>query len=141
MVRPSHRNVSCALLLIIIVGCYRCPKKSADIASPASIEVMFSIANEDKQAPISMMEISMDNNPIFRGAITASSSGRYTYVKTFASKETGIQLKVSSETDRDRIEAQKDIWLKDRLWVVVTRIREFEREPELQISISYEGPQ
>ncbi|MCP4600927.1 MAG: hypothetical protein GY847_10430 [Proteobacteria bacterium] len=103
-------------------------------------EVIVSLANQDRLAPIALTEVIINGTTIFHGALQPLQSGDYLYVSTRV-PEQRVEIEVKSEIAGKVTTSQKKVWVEDRLWVVVTRIREFDGEPEVRIEISYESPQ
>ncbi|MCP4677998.1 MAG: hypothetical protein GY854_21280 [Deltaproteobacteria bacterium] len=102
-------------------------------------DVIFSLANQDRRAPIVVMDIIVDGDTLFHGMIPSSRGGDYQYIRTQVPRQK-IDLEIRSKAEGEVITAGKKVFVKDHLWVIVTRQREFDGEPEIQIDLSYEKP-
>jgi hypothetical protein len=84
-----------------------------------------------------LMDVSLNGETMFRGAIFPADSGHYLYLNTHVPYKDAL-LEVVSETGDGTIRASRELRVKDHVWIVVTRIRDFDGPPDLQISVSYE---
>ncbi len=128
------------LVVCIVAGC----KKPISIAptdkTACGYEVIFSLANQDRTAPVALTDVLIDGISVFHGALGASQQGNYIYVSTRVPNQK-IKLEARSEAqDGEIISAEKNIWVEDKLWIVITRLKEYDALPEVRIEISYENP-
>ncbi len=132
----------CAITVLcswLALACRTCPEIPPASPEPQACgyPITVSLANEDREAPAVLMDVSVDSTTLFHGALQPSTGGSYLYINTRVPAR-GVVLKVVSKTDEGSIEAEKQIWINEGLWIVVTRVRDEGRPPELQISVSYE---
>ena len=127
------------LLLTVATGCAGSGPVHSD-GPLGGYDVIFSLANQDRRAPIAVMDIVVDGTIVFHGMIPSTSSGEYQYIHTRFSGQK-IDLEIRSEVEGGTISASKKVYVKDHLWVIVTRLRELDGEPEIQIDLSYEETQ
>ncbi len=134
-------NASAALLLatLMTAGCSKNRCASTAKRQNRGYEVIISLANHDRLAPIVLTDVIVNGTTVFHGALQPSQGGDYLYVSTRVQSK-GVEIEVRNEVEGEVITAQKKVWVEDRLWVVVTRARESEGEPEVRIEISYENP-
>ena len=86
-----------------------------------------------------MTDILMDSAVVFHGPITHSHRGDYVYVQTHVHRKK-VNLEVQSKTPDGTLVREKNIWVGDRAWIVITRVKGFDLSPELEIVVSYENP-
>ena len=103
------------------------------------VDVTFSISNQDRWAPAAMTDILLDSEPVFHGTLGHSRTGDYVYLNTHVHRKK-VHLEVRSETTDGALVKKKNIWVGDKAWIVVTRVREFDGDPELRVVVSYESP-
>ncbi len=127
-----------ALVLIFATGCARSESVHPEVQT-AGYDVIFSLANQDREAPIVTMDVIVDGTTVFHGMIPSTRGGEYQYVRTRAPGQK-IDLEIRSEEEGGTITASKKVYVKDHLWVIVTRLRELNGEPEIEIDLSYEEP-
>ena len=103
------------------------------------VDVIFSLNNQDRGAPQAMTDILLDSVVVFHGALNHTRSGDYVYLTTHVHRKK-VQLEVRSETTAGLLVEKKNIWVGDEAWIVVSRVGDYETEPELQVVVSYENP-
>jgi hypothetical protein len=120
-------------------GCTKTERETTTQSKMCGFETFFSFANQDRQAPIVLTDATINGVPLFHGALQPTFSGDYVYVHTWVFDQR-MDLEVKSDYGGKVITARKNIWVKDRTWVVVTRTREYDGDPKLRIEVSYEVP-
>ena len=106
----------------------------------AGSEVIFSVANKDRQTPATVMKVLVDDKPLIFGALQLAGQGGYLYVSTNIPGRTA-ELRVVSEAEGEApLVEERTLMLEDRLWIVITRLRDIDGGPELEIEVSYERP-
>ena len=134
-------QIMCAIFataLLVSCGAGQPVGETAQVESPR--QVVFSVANKDRSAPVTMMKVVVNGQPLIYGALQATASGEYLYVSTKISA-VKMEIRVLSETEEGpTLEAEKTMLVEDRLWVVITRLRDIDGDPELVIEASYEKP-
>ena len=137
------RRAVCAVVLAAVA----CGGGGArDAEEPASVcgrAVFFSVANQDDRTRDAEIKIVVDGQPVVYGSFRASAAdepGDYHYIAAQTSRKEITVRAVSPNDDGDLVEAKKIIPVKDGIWIVVTRVRDIDGAPQLQIEFSYEGP-
>jgi hypothetical protein len=105
--------------------------------------VFFSVANQDDRTRDVEIKIVVDGQPVVFGSFRASAQGEpgdYHYIAAQTSRSEISVRAVSPNDDGELVEAKKDVPVKDGIWIVVTRVRDIDGTPKLQIEFSYEGP-
>ena len=105
--------------------------------------VFFSVANQDDRTRDAEIKIVVDGQPAVYGSFRASAAGEpgdYHYIAAQTSRKEITVRAVSPNDDGDLVEAKKVIPVRDGIWIVVTRVRDIDGAPQLQIEFSYEGP-
>lgn len=133
----------CALWLaaaLLLGACGAGPQPGGQVDGGGSNQVVFSVANKDRTAPVTVMKVMVNGRTLIFGALQHAGQGDYLYVS--ADIETRkMHIRVTSETEEGPgLEAEKTMLVEDRLWVVITRLRDIDGEPELVIEASYEKP-
>lgn len=126
-----------AALASAAVACGGPVKKAPAQTGECGVEVIFSIANQDRSAAETLVDISVDGTPVFHGTVTAAQGGEYIYVSTRLPRHEA-DIAVKSASAGGTLDATRRIGLEDHVWIVVTRLREEDREPELKLEVSYE---
>lgn len=108
-------------------------------AAHRCVDVIFSLNNQDRAAPHAMTDILMDSAVVFHGVLGQTRSGDYVYVQTHVHRKK-VHLEVRSETTEGVLVQEKNVWVGDAAWIVVSRVRDFDAEPELRMVVSYEKP-
>jgi hypothetical protein len=130
----------CMFLFGIVAGCGGSQSTALKPTSGDGFEIIFSLANRDRESPVVLADVLLDETTVFHGALHASPSGEYTYVSTRVSKQK-MKLVFRTAVGEDIRTLDRKIWVDDRTWIVLTRIKEYDREPELEMEISYEKEQ
>ena len=103
-------------------------------------QVVFSVANKDRSAPVTVIRVVVNERTLIYGALQLAGQGDYLYVSSDID-DRKLDIVVTSETeDGPSLQAEKTIMVEDRLWIVITRLRDIDGEPELVIEASYEKP-
>ena len=99
--------------------------------------VIFSVANADRSAVAADIEITVNGQPLIYGSFAPSPVGRYLY---FSSRIPGkkMAIRVVSRSGGDTVEAERNVIVEDRAWVVVTRLTR-DGISEIEIAVSYES--
>jgi hypothetical protein len=117
-------------------GCGASHSQNCDL--PHFETVAISLANEDVSAPVVMMSLVVDNEVLFRGPVSATRGGQYTYIGTLLKANKGVVLTAKSTTETTELVNEKEIWIREGIWIVITREHKVGAEPQLEISVSYE---
>jgi len=134
-------------LCAVAVAAAACGGAAArDPGAPAALcgnRVFFSISNQDDQARDAQIKVVVDGQPAVYGSFRASTADEprdYHYIAARTSGKEIVVRAVSPNDDGELVEARKSIPVKDGIWIVVTRVRDIDDAPQLQIEFSYEGP-
>jgi len=126
-----------AALLAAGIGCGGPGRSVGGRAAPGR-EVVLSVGNEDPETPVARIKVQIDGEPRIYGTFRAVDEGDY----LFASYRVGadkVRVRATSAADGELLEAEKNVVVEDHLWIVVTRVRNLDGEPEIKIEISYES--
>ena len=88
-------------------------------------------------------KVVVDGQPVVYGRFRTRAEnepGDYHYIAAQTSRAEIAVRAVSPDDDGAIVEAKKSIPVKDGIWIVVTRVRDIDGAPQLQIEFSYEGP-
>lgn len=134
------RSAAWLAAAVLLVGCGAGQQPGQPATSGEAKQVVFSVANKDRTAPVTVMKVVVNGRTLLFGALQHAGQGEYLYVS--ADIETRkMHIRVTSETEEGPgLEAEKSMLVEDRLWVVITRLRDIDGEPELVIEASYEKP-
>jgi hypothetical protein len=142
-VKASVRGAMCAVAFAA-AACGGAVAKDAD--GPASLcgsRVFFSVANQDERTHYAEIKVVVVGQPGVSGSFRASAADEtsdYHYIAAQTSRKEIVVRAVSPNDDGDLVEAKKSIPVRDGIWIVVTRVRDIDGTPQLQIEFSYEGP-
>ena len=126
-------------LLLTACGAGQEPQ-TPDAGADSGRQVVFSVANKDRSAPVTVIRVVVNDRTLVYGALQLAGQGDYLYFSSEIEERT-MDIRVTSETeDGPTLEAEKSIMVEDRLWIVITRLRDIDGEPELVIEASYEKP-
>lgn len=141
--RGRSASAACAVALIA-AACGGIGTKAVDEQpSRCGRAVFFSVANQDDRTRDAEIKIVVDGKPIVYGSFRSSSgeeSADYHYIAAQTARDEITVRAVSPDEDGGLVEARKQIPVKDGIWIVVTRVRDIDGAPQLQIEFSYEGP-
>lgn len=73
------------------------------------------------------------------GGLPQVSSGDYFYVSTCVEKKRA-RLLVRMESQDEPLEETREIGVENKMWIVITRVRDLEDGAAMKIDISYEEP-
>lgn len=139
--RARHFGPAATLLLAVI--CCACGAGQGplpDAGPDEAKQVVFSVANKDRTAPVTVIRVVVNERTLIYGALQLAGQGDYLYFSSDI-EDRKMDISVISETeDGPRLQAEKTIMVEDRLWIVITRLRDIDGEPELVIEASYEKP-
>jgi hypothetical protein len=133
--------VTCAVVLAVMLTACGAAQPPADgDQSDGARQVVFSVANKDRSAPVTLMKVVVNGRTLIYGSLQLAGKGEYLYVSTRIA-ESKLRLRVTSETDEGpALETVKTMLVEERLWVVITRLRDMDGDPELIVEASYEKP-
>jgi hypothetical protein len=141
--RRCARNIGSAVavaIALLVAACGAGQGPTADAGPAEARQVVFSVANKDRTAPVTVIRVEVNERTLIYGALQLAGQGEYLYVSSDID-DRKMDIAVTSETeDGPRLEAEKTIMVEDRLWIVITRLRDIDGEPELVIEASYEKP-
>ncbi len=130
---------ACALHVVFAAwGCAKTDRIKTETLPAKGFEVFFSIANQDPLAPFVTTDVLVNDAAVFHGAIPSSRGEEYCFVSTRVF-EREFTIEARTEIDGELISAEKVVWAKPKMWVVITRLREIGARPKMQIDISYEN--
>jgi hypothetical protein len=113
---------------------------AADAGVDSARRVVFSVANKDRSAPVTLIRVEVNGETLIYGALQLAGQGDYLYFGSDIEART-MDIRVTSETeDGPSLTAERSIMVEKRLWIVITRLRDIDGEPELVIEASYEKP-
>jgi len=127
-----------AALAVAGPGCGASPSRAAADGT-ACYEVLFSVANHDPEAEAAVMKVLVDGKPLIYGPVRYSEDGDYLF---FAATVTSgkVRIQALSEAGGYLTETARSVLVRDRLWVVVTRVRDLDGAAEVRLEVSYEDP-
>ncbi len=130
-----------AVISLLAWSCGPCLTAAGEgvTAERTDFEVLFSTSNQDMGAPLATMKVTVDGKPLIFGPSRYSEDGDYTFFSTRIGDKS-VRVRAVSEWEGELIEAAKTVRVKDRLWVVITRLVNMSGDPEVKIEISYEVP-
>lgn len=105
--------------------------------------VFFSVANQDDRVRDAEIKVVVDGQPVVYGSFRAEAAGgsaAYHYIAAQTARREISVRAVSPDADGGIVEAKKSVPVRDGIWIVVTRVRDIDGAPQLQIEFSYEGP-
>ena len=100
--------------------------------------VVFSVANEDPDAAIAVMKITVDGEPLFYGPVPFREPTEYIYLGARLHREE-VRVRAVSDLGGEILEAELAVSVRDQLWIVVTRGKNLDDEAEVRIEMSYEN--
>jgi hypothetical protein len=137
------RGALCAVA-VAVAACGGADK--GDTGRPAAscgARVFFSVANQDDRTRDAEIKVVVDGQPVVYGRFRTRAEnepGDYHYIAAQTSRAEIAVRAVSPDDDGAIVETKKSIPVKDGIWIVVTRVRDIDGAPQLQIEFSYAGP-
>lgn len=136
---PGVGLAAAAVLWLTACGAGQGPS-GADAGVESGRQVVFSVANKDRSAPVTVIRVEVNGRTLVYGALQLAGQGDYLYFSSDIDAR-AMDIRVTSETEEGpSLEAEKSIMVEERLWIVITRLRDIDGEPELVIEASYEKP-
>ena len=96
------------------------------------------MANEDPDAAIAVMKITVDGEPLFYGPVPFREPTEYIYLGARLHREE-VRVRAVSDLGGEILEAELAVSVRDQLWIVVTRGKNLDDEAEVRIEMSYEN--
>ncbi len=136
------RTRQLAVLLLFLfcqaVGCS--PAGTRDPGdSRCECEVIFSLANTDRSSPHVKVDVQLDHRTVIYGGLPQVTSGDYFYVSTCLPRRHAT-LVVRMETEGEALEESRKIKIENKMWIVITRVRDLGDGATMKIDVSYEQP-
>ncbi len=100
--------------------------------------VVFSVANEDSDAAVAAMKITVNGDPLFYGPVPFREPAEYIYLGARPHRKE-VRVRAVSEMEGEILEAELTVSVRDHLWIVVTRGKNLDGEAEVRIEMSYEN--
>jgi hypothetical protein len=125
-------------LALAVAGCSGAGSGAKPPVAAGIPEVIFSVANADRSAVAADIEISVNGQPLIYGSFAPSPVGKYLYFSTRIPGKK-MAIRAVSRSGDDAVEAQRNLIVEDRAWVVITRL-ERDGNSEIEIAVSYESP-
>lgn len=137
----SSRPGIAVLIAVLVCGCGASIEQQGDTADSEVKQVIFSVANKDRGAPVTVLRVVVNGRTLIYGSLQPAGRGDYLYVSTEVT-DPKLHVRVTSETDDGpSLETEKTMLVEDLLWVVITRVQDIDGDPELVIEVSYEKPE
>jgi len=128
------------LVLFAALGCGGGQPPAGDAPVREGKQVVFSVANKDRGAPVTVIRVVVNERTLIYGALQNAGQGEYLYFSADVDAAK-LDIRVTCETpDGAVLQSEKTILVEDRLWIVITRLRNMEGVPEVVIEPSYEKP-
>ncbi len=135
MIGGARKGFLAVLVFVPAVGCGAAIGEAPRAEEEA--EVVFSVANRDRLAPVALMRVGADGRTLIYGEFPPSEGGGYLYSsQRLPARKT--RIRAVSEGGGQRLESERTVLLEDRAWIVVTRLRDVDSGPRLEIQVSYE---
>jgi hypothetical protein len=137
------RGAACAIAVVAAACGSAVPDEQRGPPRGCGSAVFFSVANQDERTRDAEIKIVVDGQPVVYGSFRAGEPGEngdYHYIAAQTARREIAVRAVSPGDDGDVVEAKKSVPVKDGIWIVVTRVRDIDGVPKLEIEFSYEGP-
>lgn len=102
-------------------------------------EVVFSVANQDRQAPTATMDVLVDGRNIIHGPLMQTGPGEYLYFSTCL-RQKKVEIEARSSFGDQQVHLTRSAWMADHVWIVITRVRDLDGQASLALEVSYEEP-
>jgi hypothetical protein len=139
--RPSPSSLLLVAALTASCASTLPSSEAVDSAATASCrcEVVFSVANQDPDAPMASIDVLVDGHNLIHGPFMQTAPGEYLYFSTCLQQQSARITARSSARDSE-VTVERSVSLADHAWIVLTRVRNLDGEPSLELEISYEEP-